>query len=36
MDAFRTSTRYAAMSSDEANLRADLELTGDLRAFQTE
>jgi cholesterol transport system auxiliary component len=36
IDAFRASARYAAVSSDDANLRSDLELTGDLRAFQTE
>lgn len=36
IDAFRASASYAAVSSDDANLRADLELAGDLRAFQTE
>ena len=36
IDAFRASARYAAVSSDEASLQADLELAGDLRAFQTE
>ncbi len=36
LDAFRTDGRFAALSSDEARLQADLELTGDLRAFQSE
>ena len=36
VDAFRASAHYAAVSSDDANLQADLELTGDLRAFQTQ
>ena len=36
LDAFRTDGRFAALSSDEAQLQADLELTGDLRAFQSE
>ncbi|MFA6230647.1 MAG: ABC-type transport auxiliary lipoprotein family protein [Rhodanobacter sp.] len=36
IDAFRASASYAAVSSDDANLRAELELAGDLRAFQTE
>ena len=36
LDAFRTDGRFAAVSSDDAQLRADLELTGDLRAFQSE
>jgi cholesterol transport system auxiliary component len=36
IDAFRASAGYAAVSSDDANLQADLELAGDLRAFQTE
>ncbi len=36
LDAFRTDGRFAAVSSDEAQLQADLELTGDLRAFQAE
>jgi cholesterol transport system auxiliary component len=36
LDAFRTDGRFAALSSDGAQLQADLELTGDLRAFQTE
>ena len=36
IDAFRASAHYAAVSSDEASLQADLELAGDLRAFQTE
>ena len=35
VDAFRTDGRFAAVSSDEANLQVDLELTGDLRAFQS-
>jgi cholesterol transport system auxiliary component len=36
LDAFRTDAHFAALSSDEAQLQADLELTGDLRAFQSE
>ncbi|MEO8777366.1 MAG: ABC-type transport auxiliary lipoprotein family protein [Rhodanobacter sp.] len=36
LDAFRTDGRFAALSSDDAQLQADLELTGDLRAFQSE
>jgi cholesterol transport system auxiliary component len=36
LDALRTDGRFAALSSDEAQLQADLELTGDLRAFQSE
>lgn len=36
LDAFRTDARFAALSSDDAQLQADLELTGDLRAFQSE
>ncbi len=36
IDTFRASAGYAAVSSDDANLRADLELAGDLRAFQSE
>lgn len=36
LDAFRTDGRFAASSSDEAQLQAELDLTGDLRAFQTE
>jgi cholesterol transport system auxiliary component len=36
LDAFRTDGHFAALSSDDAQLRADLELTGDLRAFQSE
>lgn len=36
LDAFRSDGRFAALSSDGAQLQADLELTGDLRAFQTE
>ena len=36
VDAFRTDGRFAAVSSDDANLQADLELTGDLGAFQSE
>ncbi len=36
MDAFRADGRFAAVSSNDANLQADLELAGDLRAFQTE
>ncbi|MEO7068253.1 MAG: ABC-type transport auxiliary lipoprotein family protein [Rhodanobacter sp.] len=36
LDAFRTDGRFAAVSSDDTNLQADLELTGDLGAFQSE
>ena len=36
LDAFRTDGRFTALSSDDAQLQADLELTGDLRSFQTE
>lgn len=36
LDAFRADGRIQALSSDEANLQADLELGGDLRAFQSE
>ncbi len=36
VDAFRTDGRFAAVSSDDAHLQANLELTGDLRAFQSE
>ena len=36
LDAFRTDGRFTAVSSDDANLQTDLELTGDLRAFQSE
>lgn len=36
LDAFRTDGRFAALSSDDAHLQAELELTGDLRAFQSE
>lgn len=36
LDAFRTNGRFAALSSDEAQLQSDLELAGDLRTFQTE
>ena len=36
LDAFRTDGRFAAVSSDDANLQADLELAGDLGAFQSE
>ncbi len=36
LDAFRTDGRFPALSSDDTRLQADLELTGDLRAFQTE
>ena len=36
VDAFRADGRFAAVSSDDANLQTDLELTGDLRAFQSE
>jgi cholesterol transport system auxiliary component len=36
LDAFRTDGRFASLSSDDAQLQADLELAGDLRAFQSE
>lgn len=36
IDAFRADGRFAAVSSDDANLQADLELTADLRSFQSE
>ncbi len=36
LDAFRADGRFPALSSDDVQLQADLELTGDLRAFQTE
>ena len=36
LDAFRTDGRFSALSSDDAQLQADLELISDLRAFQTE
>jgi cholesterol transport system auxiliary component len=36
IDAFSTDGHFAALSSDEAQLLADLELTGNLRAFQSE
>jgi cholesterol transport system auxiliary component len=36
LDAFRTDGRFAGLSSDDAQLQADLELVGDLRAFQSE
>lgn len=36
LDAFRADGRIQALSSDEVNLQADLELGGDLRAFQSE
>lgn len=36
IDAFRADGRFAGVSSNEAHLQADLELTGDLRAFQSE
>lgn len=36
VDAFRADGRFAAVSSDDANLQSDLELAGDLRAFQSE
>lgn len=36
LDAFRTDGRFAALSSDDAQLQSDLKLTGDLRAFQSE
>ncbi|MGC1548960.1 MAG: ABC-type transport auxiliary lipoprotein family protein [Rhodanobacter sp.] len=35
LDAFRADGRFTAVSSDDANLFADVELTGDLLAFQT-
>jgi cholesterol transport system auxiliary component len=36
LDAFRDDGRIARLSTDEGNLHADLELGGDLRAFQSE
>lgn len=36
LDAFRVDGRFARVSSNDAHLQADLELTGDLRAFQSE
>lgn len=36
LDAFRADGRYPALSSDDTQLQAELELAGDLRAFQTE
>lgn len=36
VDAFRADGRMAAVSSDDAQLQADMELRGDLRAFQSE
>ena len=36
VDAFRTDGRFTAVSSDDTNLHADLQLTGDLGAFQSE
>lgn len=36
LDAFRADGRFVALSSDDGQLHADLELTGDLRAFQSE
>lgn len=36
LDAFRADGRIQALSSDEVSLQADLELGGDLRAFQGE
>ena len=36
LDAFRADGQFVALSSDDSRLQADLELTGDLRAFQTE
>lgn len=36
LDAFRADGRIQALSSDEVSLQADLELGGDLRAFQAE
>lgn len=36
LDAFRADSRIQALSSDAVTLQADLELDGDLRAFQSE
>jgi len=36
LEAFRDDGRIARLSTDEGNLHADLELGGDLRAFQAE
>ena len=36
LDAFTANGSVRALSSDEASLQADLDLTGDLRAFQSE
>ena len=36
LDAFRSEGRINGLSSDDNSLQADLELGGDLRAFQTE
>jgi cholesterol transport system auxiliary component len=36
LDAFRDDGRISKLSGDEGNLHADLELGGDLRAFQAE
>lgn len=36
LDAFRADGRFASLSSDDRTLHADLELDGDLRAFQSE
>ncbi|SDH37851.1 ABC-type transport auxiliary lipoprotein family protein [Pseudomonas panipatensis] len=36
LDAFRADGRIQGLSSDAVNLQADLELGGDLRAFQSE
>ncbi len=36
IDGLRASGRYVAVGSDEASLPADIELAGDLRAFQAE
>jgi cholesterol transport system auxiliary component len=36
IDAFRANARFTAVSSDDANFQTDLELAGDLRAFQAE
>ncbi|WP_371368881.1 ABC-type transport auxiliary lipoprotein family protein [Pseudomonas sp. QL9] len=36
LDAFRADGRIQALSSDAVSLQADLELDGDLRAFQSE
>jgi cholesterol transport system auxiliary component len=36
LDAFRADGRFTAVSSDDANLYADVELSGDLLAFQTD